>query len=103
MAFAFTRWLADQGAKFIILASRSGKADGKTRDLIEKLRVREVTVASYVCDVGVKDQVENLVREGLKQMPPIRGVIHGAMINQVSQLAAINKPSIADWCSERTI
>ena len=84
LAYAFTKWLADQGAKFIILASRSGSTNEETRHLIEELRFRGITVLPYRCDVAVKAQVEQLIREGLKQTPPIRGVIHGAMVNRVS-------------------
>ena len=94
LAYAFTKWLADEGAKFIILASRRGNTDRKTGNLIEKLRSRGITVLPYACDVTVKDQVEKLVREALKQMPSIRGVIHGAMDNRVSLLLAADKPSI---------
>lgn len=84
LAYAFTKWLADEGAKFIILASRSGNTDEKTGDLMVKLRSRRITVLPYACDVAVKDEVEKLVREASKQMPSIRGIIHGAMVNRVS-------------------
>jgi NAD(P)-dependent dehydrogenase (short-subunit alcohol dehydrogenase family) len=88
LAEAFTRGLAHRGAKFIVLASRSGIASARTRRLIEELRVRGVAVAPRKCDVTDKDQVEELVKESLKEMPPIRGVIHGAMDSRVSWMAS---------------
>ncbi|KAL9126150.1 MAG: hypothetical protein Q9217_004761 [Psora testacea] len=83
LASSFARWLADQGAKYIVLASRSGKADTKTSNLIEELlRAHGTTVIPHKCDVTNKHQVNELVGGSLKHIPPIRGLIHGAMDNR---------------------
>lgn len=84
LAYSFARWLTDQGAKYILLASRSGKADSNMKNLIEELRGHGTMVIPHKCDVTNKQQVNDLVGEGLKHLPPIRGVIHGAMDNRVS-------------------
>lgn len=84
LAYSFARWLADQGAKYIILASRSGKADMKIRNLIIEMGVHGTMIIPHKCDVTDKLQVNELVGEGLRHVPPIRGVIHGAIDNRVS-------------------
>ena len=84
LVYSFARWLVEQGAKHIILASRSGKADTKTRNLIEELRDQGATVLPHKCDVTDRHQVNELVGQSLRHIPPIRGVIHGAMDNRVS-------------------
>ena len=84
LAYLFARWLTDQGAKYILLASRSGKADSKMKDLIAELGGHGTMVIPHKCDVTNKQQVNDLVGESLRHLPPIRGVIHGAMDNRVS-------------------
>lgn len=84
LAYSFTKWLAEQGARYIVLASRSGKADAKTQDLMEGSLAQGTTILPSKCDVTDKLQVKQLVEEHLSHMPPIRGVIHGANHDQVS-------------------
>ena len=84
LAYSFTRWPTDQGAKYILLASRNGKAGSKMKDLIEELRDHGTMVIPHKYDVTNKQQVNDLVGEGLRHLSPIRGVIHGAMDNRVS-------------------
>lgn len=78
-----TRWLLSQGAKHIVLASRSGMSQISTRDLVEELKQNGVNVVVYACDIGEEEQVRNMVSFIHEAMPPIRGVLHGAMVIQV--------------------
>ena len=79
-----TRWLALQGAKNIILASRSGMSQIGTRELVEELQAMGVEVLVYSCDIREEKQVSKMVSYVQETMPPICGVIHGAMVVQVS-------------------
>ena len=83
---SITRWLPSQGAKKIVLASRSGIRQSSTRELIDELKEHGVEVVVYTCDVGEPSQVEEMVHYIQATMPPIRGVIHGAMVIQVSHI-----------------
>ncbi|MCJ1402141.1 hypothetical protein MMC11_005360 [Xylographa trunciseda] len=74
------RWLVKQGARNIILASRSGTAQDNVRELIEDLAKVGATIAVRRCDVADKRQLETLIEESAKTMPPIRGIIHGVMV-----------------------
>ena len=87
LAVVFTRWLASQGARHIILASRSGKSDQKTGKLVDELRLQGSNVVIRKCDVTAKHQVEELVEETSKSAFPIRGVIHGALDYRASTLS----------------
>ena len=53
------------------------------RNFIEELRGHGTTVIPHKCDVTNKHQVNDLVGDRLRHLPPIRGVIHGAMDNRV--------------------
>lgn len=77
---SITRWLAREGAKNIILASRSGSDSKGIPELVEELQIAGVKVFVGRCDVADLPQVESLIRSCQETMPPIRGVIHGAMV-----------------------
>lgn len=92
---SMTRWLAGQGAQNIILASRSGIAKKDIQNLVDDLHDQGITVVVKRCDIGDRVQVEALIRDCSTTLPPIRGVIHGAMaLHDV----LFEKMSFAEWC-----
>ena len=80
----FARWLVEQGAKYIILASRSGTADADMTKMIKNSQAKGIRILSFKCDVTDPNQVNELAGPKFSHIPPIRGVIHGAFINKVS-------------------
>ena len=86
LATSFAKWLAEQGAKYIILASRSGKVSAKTRGIIEDLKhTKGAMIIPHKCDVTNKDEVEKLATgKSFGDLPPIKGLIHGALVHRVS-------------------
>lgn len=76
--------MAQHGARNIILASRSGQNKANIVDLVEDLATLGVNVKVYQCDVAVEADLQLLITECAKIMPPIGGVIHGAYVNKVS-------------------
>ena len=83
---AVCEWMAEHGAKNIILASRSGKTQNDTMELVKRLSVNGARVEVCQCDVAKMDDVRLLISECEKSMPPIRGIIHGAYVNKVCLL-----------------
>lgn len=81
---SITRWLSTQGARNIVLASRSGMSQTSTCELVDELKGQGVKVIVYACDIGEEEQVAKAIKDIQETMPPIRGVLHGAMVNQVS-------------------
>lgn len=84
LSASFTRWLAEHGAKYIILASRSGIVDADMTKMIKTFQAKGVVILPFKCDVTNPDQVNELAGPNLNHIPPIRGVIHGAFIDKVS-------------------
>lgn len=82
-----TKWLVGQGAKNIILASRSGLDKQDVRDLVYELEVLGAKIAVMKCDISNRSDVERLSEECSMTMPPIKGVIHGSAVFNVSQLS----------------
>jgi len=91
---SITRWLARQGATNIILASRSGMDQKGIGELVDDLRALEVNLVVRKCAIAIPAQVEDLIAECRSTMPPIKGVIHGAM---ALRDALFEKTSFQDW------
>jgi NADPH:quinone reductase-like Zn-dependent oxidoreductase len=73
-------FMAEHGARHIAFISRSGDARPEAKDLLEKLAAIGVDAKSYAGDVSDKSQVKNILTQITANMPPIRGVIQGAMV-----------------------
>jgi len=98
------RWMLSRGARNVVLLSRSGRVDGNVAKLIEEAHAINSQVFVHACDVSDKEQVQNLVFKGISKLPPVRGLIHGAMVLDVSPfvpLAVILLTSPRMFCSRR--
>nr|WP_319514322.1 SDR family oxidoreductase [uncultured Cohaesibacter sp.] len=73
------RWLADQGAKSIVLTSRSGKLSDAALALQTKLAASDCALVVKPCDVSDPAALENLFAE-LRKERPISGVMHMAAV-----------------------
>jgi NADPH:quinone reductase-like Zn-dependent oxidoreductase/malonyl CoA-acyl carrier protein transacylase len=81
---SMSRWMIEKGARNIVLISRSGKATGKVADLVEEAQSQGAQIVVKPCDVSERAQVENLIKEDISHLPPVKGVIHAAMVLHVS-------------------
>ncbi|WP_102868705.1 type I polyketide synthase [Pseudovibrio exalbescens] len=72
-------WLADRGARHIVLTSRRGQASEEHQRLIETLAAKGVLVEARACDVTDRGSLEGLLAD-LRQNGAIKGVIHAAMV-----------------------
>jgi NADP-dependent 3-hydroxy acid dehydrogenase YdfG len=78
------RWMVTKGAHNLVLISRSG-ATGKVKELMDELTALGANVLVRSCDVADKKSVDSLLSNELGNMPPVRGVVHGAMVLRVSR------------------
>ncbi|KAI1076604.1 ketoacyl-synt-domain-containing protein [Whalleya microplaca] len=77
---SIARWMVSRGARHLVLVSRSGSATGKVKDLIDEAAEADAEIIVRRCDVANPSDVEELVNHGLEGVPPIRGLVHGAMV-----------------------
>ncbi|PSN61205.1 hypothetical protein BS50DRAFT_562674 [Corynespora cassiicola Philippines] len=73
-------WMVGKGAKHIVLLSRSGELKGKAKEQIDALNESGAAIIVRRCDVSTRADVEHLISTGLEGLPPVRGLIHGAMV-----------------------
>ena len=97
------QWLARCGARSLVLASRRGILNDEGRRIVSGLTASGVSVEIVACDVGSRDSLSQVL-EGIRAaMPPLRGVVHSAMVIEdgllmnlsESQLEKVLRPKIA--------
>lgn len=74
-------YLADHGAKHLAFFSRT--SDGlnvQAQQVLSLLRDRSVQAVVYACDVSDASVLKSTMTRIADEMPPIRGVIQGAMV-----------------------
>ena len=76
--------MIDVGAKSVILISRSGMDATGAEEIIEDLETPGVIITVHKCDVADKESLSAVLEDCAKSLPPIRGVIQGAMVLKVS-------------------
>jgi NAD(P)-dependent dehydrogenase (short-subunit alcohol dehydrogenase family) len=77
--------MADHGAKYLIFVNRSGIPGESAQKTMRKLQSKSVTVTVHACDIADEAQVSKMLSIIAETEPPIRGLIHGAMILKVEK------------------
>lgn len=93
---ATARWLAESGARFLVLASRRGSVGPDGRAALEGLRARGVRVEVLTLDATDSRAVEGLPGElNRLGLPPLRGVVHAAMVLADGAAAEMEDEAVA--------
>jgi acyl transferase domain-containing protein/NADPH:quinone reductase-like Zn-dependent oxidoreductase/acyl carrier protein/short-subunit dehydrogenase len=80
LGLATARWLADKGARHLVLLHRSGHVSPDSRATLDLLRDRGVDIAIERVDIA-DERALDLVLDSMKdRMPAVRGVIQAAMV-----------------------
>lgn len=77
---AVARWMVEKGARHLVLAGRSGAASDDAKRAVETMRAwgADITVARV--DVTDETQLSALLDEVRAKHPPLKGVLHAAMV-----------------------
>jgi acyl transferase domain-containing protein/aryl carrier-like protein len=73
-------WMVEHGARHLVLMGRSGASTPEARSVVERLRGRGANVVVAEADVSVAADVARVLGEMERSMPPLRGVLHAAMV-----------------------
>jgi len=73
------RWLAEQGARHLVLVGRRGIHNEESAQAVESLRKMGANVVVEAADVGSADAVAGVLDHIRNDMPPLRGIFHAAM------------------------
>ena len=72
--------LASLGARNLLLISRSGSGTDEAQEAIDAMRAAGVHVVAHACDVTDRATLAALFADAAATLPPIRGVVHAAMV-----------------------
>ncbi|KAL7629617.1 hypothetical protein AAE478_001139 [Parahypoxylon ruwenzoriense] len=73
-------WLCRNGAKHLVLLSRSGPKSKAAKELVAKLEMDGVQIYAPPCDVSDEEALREVVKHVEETMPPIRGCMQGSMV-----------------------
>ncbi|KAK4212160.1 hypothetical protein QBC37DRAFT_288666 [Rhypophila decipiens] len=92
---AILRWMAERGARHLIVPSRSGPTSPAASQVISELQAQGVSVMAPRCDASSSASLSSLLKTCSENgMPPIRGCINAAM---VLQDAVFSNMTHAQW------
>jgi acyl transferase domain-containing protein/acyl-CoA synthetase (AMP-forming)/AMP-acid ligase II/acyl carrier protein len=77
LGLSVARWLSENGARHLVLLSRSG-ASKASDDLASELKEHGTTVVGMQCDVSNESDMRRRLSKIRDTMPPLRGIIHAA-------------------------
>lgn len=87
---ATARHLVTRGARHLVLFGRSGAIDDAARVEVEAMRKEGADVMVRSADVARREDVQKLFAEAALRMPPVRGIVHAAMVLDDDALVRID-------------
>lgn len=84
------RWMVSRGVRHLILLSRSGAQTEAALALIEELKAKGAHAEAPACDVTKADMLRTVLERCAETMPPVKGVIQGSMVLNVSFLLVLS-------------
>ena len=85
------KWMTRQGARHLVLMSRSGPREDDARKAIDDMRAQGVDVRDARADVADFGAVSKAVAMIAREMPPLRGVVHAAMVLDDDAIRALDE------------
>lgn len=87
---SIARRMVQRGARHIVLLSRRDNITTELKQLVQESRELGAFVYIKQCDASDEARVSGLVTDIGRMMPPIRGVIHAAMVLRVGTQFSID-------------
>lgn len=88
------RWLAKCGARSIVLSGRSRELRPAAQKVVSELQQLGVRVTSLPADITRADEVRRVLMAIDSELPPLRGVMHAAMVLEDKLLVDLDRPTL---------
>ncbi len=88
-------WLADQGARHIVLVSRSGTAAPHAVECLADLAERGCNAHIWSADVADSAQLQQVLDRIAAELPPLRGIVHAAMVLDDGMMTRLDRERLA--------
>lgn len=83
IGLSLASWMVKNGARNVVLLGRSGSSRPQVRELLDQYEGSAVQMRAIACDVSSRTELVSAI-ESTRDLPPIRGVVHGALYLRVS-------------------
>jgi phthiocerol/phenolphthiocerol synthesis type-I polyketide synthase C len=77
---ATAKWLVKKGARHVALLGRRGAATPEASDGIAEMTAAGAKISVFAADVTDESRMAEVIAEIKRDLPPIRGVVHAAMV-----------------------
>jgi thioester reductase-like protein len=94
-------WMVDLGAKCLVLASRRGVATEEGQQLVRSLEERGVKVVIEKVDLSNEAEVQSLIERIGRDLLPLRGIMHGAVVLDDGLILHLNEERIERVCGPK--
>lgn len=101
--FEAAKWLVGHGAGNLALVSRSGNPSPAVKAEIESMRNRGINIEIFKADVSDQKELGAVLAAMKSSMPPLRGVIHAAMVIDDALLKDLNAERITGVMAPKVI
>ncbi|MHB1426224.1 MAG: SDR family NAD(P)-dependent oxidoreductase, partial [Gemmataceae bacterium] len=88
---AAAHWMVERGARHLVLLGRRGIHSEEARQAVAELERRGARIAAPRADVAKEDEVAAVLANIESDGPPLRGVIHAAMVLEDSLLLNLDR------------
>jgi NADPH:quinone reductase-like Zn-dependent oxidoreductase/malonyl CoA-acyl carrier protein transacylase/SAM-dependent methyltransferase len=85
------KWLFENGAGQLVLIGRSGAAKPAVQEAVKSLQKAGMNLRVMKADVSREEDVARVLNEIHKSMPPLRGIIHAAMVLDDESLVKLDR------------
>ncbi|KAJ6145233.1 hypothetical protein N7470_009128 [Penicillium chermesinum] len=92
---SIARWMAQRGARSLLILSRSGPRTPEACSLVQELTRTGVAVQAPACDITDSRALQSVISECQRNMSPIRGCIQASMVLQDTLLRDMTHPQWA--------
>ncbi|MBX9255496.1 SDR family NAD(P)-dependent oxidoreductase [Desmonostoc muscorum CCALA 125] len=92
---AVAQWLVKGGARHLVLMGRSGADSSAAKEAVTTLESAGVRVLVAKADVSREEEVKSVLANMSQSMPPLRGIIHAAMVLDDALLLDLNQERLA--------
>ncbi len=98
---ATAKWLAACGAENLVLAGRSGAVSDEARAALAELRSQGIRVTAEGVDVSDAEQVAGLMKKFGHSLPPLKGIVHAAMVLDDATLINMDAQRLKKVCDPK--
>ncbi len=91
--FATLQWLCEQGARFVVVISRSPKGSDQFQNFVDRTLTSDVQIQHIVCDITNQSELISKLQQINDIFPVVRGVIHCASNIDDHLLATLTEQS----------